>query len=234
MSSVGSAEMKSFIDNLEDFSLSVPENQESEELEALPNETESEDAPKEEEPEVDESIRLQPEELEALKNQAFEEGRRKGEEEAQDSLSSQMSKTVDEIATFLVKEEARRHETMVQFAQKISDTVYEIIKERITDQEALQRDIIQDIMSFIKECEGEITISCSGSDEEIFKNAFKNSSAIHIKIDPQLSIGRVTISSSDSLIEVDNSEWLNTVRERIMSSVKNVIRKSQNNISVRS
>ncbi|GBQ05872.1 FliH/SctL family protein [Saccharibacter floricola] len=221
--------MTSFADRLEDFGSQLTQEEDAS------AEEEQVDAP-EEEPEIDHSVRLQPEEIEALKAEAYRAGQQAGEEKAQAELSEKMAQSIAQILTVVQEEGEHRSELLHHMADYFTEALYAVVKELVSGElkrDVIRRDMVKDIESFAQECEGDVKLSCSKEDAASLKTVLKDVRGVSMAINPELSTGRATLSAKDAQIMVDKNDWVNAVRDRILSSVRTIIQTSQQNSRTR-
>lgn len=224
--------MISFIDQLEDFSLPPKQKKEVEEI-VTSSEQQEEIPTKEPEP-VDTTVHIEPETLETLKKQMFEDGYQKGKEDTHTILLPQMTESLEEVFAFLEKEETYRRSVIEKFAQEIMKSVLTTIKDHISEKEFIQRDFMQDILSFTEDCmtacEGDIVISCSEQDQAMLEGAFSEKKGVIIKSNPGCKSGCIGIKSSRNEVTLDHSAWLDKVGERIVLAINNMMQHGSHSV----
>lgn len=216
--------MISFIDQLEDFSL--PAHEQGGMKKEVPEKPQEKPVEKPPVVPVDTSIHIEPEELEELKKKIFDEGYQKGKEETHDLMLPQVTESVEDIFSFLEKEEKRRRDMMTQFVRKMTEVLCDVVGKHFsgenTTQEGLSQDLVLFVQDCIDDCEGKIVISCSEADENVLKKAFEKEARVVIESDPAYKAGSMKLNSSYNEITLDNSERLKKIHERIMSAVKSM------------
>ena len=172
------------------------------------------------------SVALHPDELESLKTEAYERGLADGALQAKEALSSEMEHSLEEVMIFFEGMVERQKEVVQSLHKMMVEGVFSVVKLFLGPnlaQTELKRHLAEDVADMIKLFDKKLVLKCSKEDEKSLKTLLTNRDNISIIVEQSKEQGQLSIVTDNSQAVLDQTVWMQSVRERIIQAAKAVM-----------